>query len=143
MQWDEMVDVLAVVTISDGRRTFVELDVAWWLSQANYAGWPSREFAVAAIMKHTADHPDKWLSPGHITGYWREVRSEAAQSFSPPAPPPDAIDDPAASQRSTEAAFANHLARKIDKFIDPMRAPMHQLQRSIDSGRSRRRGLPA
>lgn len=136
MEWNDVVDILTVVTMAD-RRTTGELDVQWWLVQANYGQWPSKDFAIAAVIKHAAERPDVWLNPGHITCIWNDVRREANRSFVPPVPSLDVLNDPKANHEAIEQARLQHQQRAVEEFIQPMREHIDRTHRMITARRSR------
>jgi hypothetical protein len=127
LTWDETVDLLKVVTAKD-RRTIGEGDIQLWLAVAGRAGWPSLSFAIAAVVEHTNDAPGVWLEPGHITAYWRKIKSRAFENWSPPAPPPEMIDDEAASHRYAAADYQAHLDRAVEAFTRAGASAVAQLE---------------
>lgn len=134
LTWNDVCDVMKILTSHD-RRTVGEGDIKWWLAQANYGEWPSVEFVVAAIIKHAADYPDVYLNPGHITGYWREVKRDANRRFIPPVPTRENVDDLEAQQRATHEAHELFLLSATEQFIIPMRGSVTSLQKRLQGPR--------
>lgn len=134
MYWNDMVDVLTVVAIND-RRTVGESDVHWWLALADDGQWPSKEFALASIVRHANDRPGVWLEPGHITAYWHALRREANETFLAPGPTRDNIEDPEAQRIAREQAFQEHLNAHLDHFIAPQRRRLAMLERRVEDDR--------
>jgi hypothetical protein len=129
-----MVDVLTVVSVND-KRTIGKPDVEWWLALADDGNWPSKEFALAAVIRHANDRPGVWLEPGHITAYATELWAEANKTFAPPGPTRENIDDERAQAIARTGAFVEHYESLVEGFISPQRKRAAAMVRQIERAR--------
>lgn len=135
MTWDDIVDLLTLITAYD-QRTVGEEDVRAWLLVAQLEGWTPRA-AQRAVVEHYARGADRpRITPAAVTDRIRDLRRRAAATFEPPAIPdelPDA-DYPAWLRAQRD--------RHIDALIEWWAETGEEPQPALTSAPERIRTLP-
>jgi hypothetical protein len=89
MTRDEIITLLQIIAVNDGREVDNETTVTVWMESARRARWTFEE-AKEAVLDHFA-HSSEWLKQGHVTERIRANRRQPApvselRAVSGPAP---------------------------------------------------------
>lgn len=133
MTWDDIVDLLTLITAYD-QRTVGEEDVRAWLLVAQLEGWTPRA-AQRAVVEHYARGADRpRITPAAVTDRIRELRRRAAATFEPPAIPDGLADrDYPAWLRAQQR---RHIDALIDRWAETGEEPPHAIQAAPERIRS-------
>jgi hypothetical protein len=121
IEWDDMVELLALAATYDQRK-IAELDVRAWVLAAGVAGWTDAAAVSRVIVEHYAAGADRpRITPAAITDRLRDIRRAAAESFVDPVIPDDlrAVDYPAWYRRQRD----EHIGRALRAWANTGEMP--------------------